>query len=172
MLTKTQKSKIVEEFTERFRRQKIAIFSDFHGVSVAKASGLRRLLKKEGAEFKVAKKTLLDQALKAVGVTLKTKDLKGEIGVAFGYEDQAGPARILAKFGKDNETFKILAGILSGRILSGAEVLFLSRLPSREVLLGQLIWTLQSPIRGLAAVLNGNMRNLVVVLNKIKGLRV
>lgn len=169
MLNKAQKSKIIEDIADKFRRQKVAIFSDFHGVSVAKISALRRLLKKGDAEYKVAKKTLLDLALEAGGLATKTKELKGEIGVAFGYDDEAIPVKLLAKFSKENQTFKILGGILSGRVLSAAEVLALSRLPSREVLLGQLAGTFQSPIRGLAAVLGGNIRNLVVVINKIKG---
>ena len=168
MLTKTQKTKIVEEFAERFRRQKVAIFSDLHGISVAKATALRRLLRKENAEYKVAKKTLLDRALAAVGIEMKAKDLKGEIGVAFGYGDEATPAKILAKFSKENETFKILGGILSGRILNDLDITALARLPGREQLLGQLAGALSSPLRGLASVLQGNMRNVVVVLNKEK----
>jgi len=171
MLTKAQKSKVVEELTERFRKQKIAIFSDFRGVSVAKSQELRRGLKKENGEFKVTRKTLFDRALSASGIDLSAKKLEGEIGVAFGYGDQAAPAKLLAKFSKDNETFKILGGILDGKVLKKEEVIALSKLPSRETLLGQLVGTLLSPVRGLVTVLGGNMRNLVVVLNQIKDKR-
>ena len=172
MLSKVEKHRVVEGLAERFKRQKTAIFSDFGGVSVAKISALRRLLKKSDAEYKVAKKTLFDRALEAAGLEVRTKDLKGEIGTAFGYGDEIAPAKILSKFGKENETFKILGGILSGRILADKEVLALARLPGREQLLAQLAGTLISPLRGLAAVLQGNMRNMVVVLNKIKSQKV
>lgn len=158
----------MEEFSERFGKQKVAIFSDFRGVSVAKLQLLRRLLKKENAEYKVAKKTLLDRAIEKTGFKVKTKEMEGEIGVAFGYGDEVTPAKNLLKFSRDNETFKILGGILSGRVLSAKEVMTLAKLPDREVLIAQLLGTLQSPIRGLAAVLQGNIRNLVVVLQKIK----
>ena len=168
MLNKSQKSEVVEDLVEKFSRQKIAIFSDFSGVSVAKAIGLRRLLKKADGEYKVAKKTLLDRALASSGMVMKTKDLQGEIGVAFGYADQAAPAKTLVKFAKENETFKILGGMLGLRLITGKEVLALSRLPSREVLLGQVVGALSGPLRGLAVALSANMRNLVVVLNKIK----
>lgn len=171
MLTKVEKQAVVEALAERFGRQKTAIFSDFGGVSVAKISTLRRLLKKSDAEYKVTKKTLFDRALEAAGLGVKTKDLKGEIGVAFGYGDEIAPAKILAKFGKENETFRILGGILSGRILGDKEVLALARLPGREQLLGQLAGVLVSPLRGLAVVLQGNMRNLAVVLSKVKSLK-
>lgn len=172
VLNRTQKSKIIDEFLERFKKQKIAIFSNFHGISVSKSQGLRRLLKKTGAEYKVAKKTLLDRALAGVGVETNTKKMKGEIGVTFGYRDEVSPAKTLLKFSKENETFKILGGILGARVLSDKEVIQLAKLPTREILLGQVVSTLQSPIRGLVMVLRGNLKNLVVVLQKIKESRI
>lgn len=167
MLTKTQKQHLVEELGDKFKRKKIAVFSDFRGTSVAKMQGLRRLLKKTDAEYKVAKKTLLDRALEALGSSVKTKELEGELGVAFGYGDEVNAAKTLFKFSKENETFKILGGILGERILKDKEVIAIAKLPSREIILGQFVRSLQSPIRGLATVLQGNIRSLVVILNKI-----
>ncbi|MFY9462814.1 MAG: 50S ribosomal protein L10 [Candidatus Sungiibacteriota bacterium] len=168
MLNKTQKSEIVQGLADRFKRQKIAIFSDFSGVSVAKSQVLRRLLKKENAEYKVAKKTLFDRALGEMGAGAATKNMKGEIGVAFGYGDQVAPAKILAKFAKEIETFKIIGALLDGKLLSDKQVMALARLPSREILLAQVAAAFAAPLRGLASVLQGNIRNLAVVLNKIK----
>ena len=168
MLTKNQKSKIIDDLKDRFEKQKIAIFTNFHGTSVAKAQMLRRLLKKDNAEYKVAKKTLLDRALEKTGILVKTKEFKGEVGVAFGYGDQVLPAKNLVQFRKENETFKILGGILEGKILGEKDIVALAKLPSREILLAQLASAMQSPIRGLAQVLQGNIRNLVVIINKIK----
>ena len=168
MITKSQKGEIIAELAEKFRRQKIAIFSDFRGVSVAKSQALRRLLKKENAEYKVAKKTLFDRALVETGAGVATKDMKGEIGVAFGYGDQVAPAKILSKFAKEIETFKILGGLLDGKLLSDKQVLALARLPSREVLLAQIVGAMAAPLRGLASVLQGNIRNLAFVLNQVK----
>lgn len=168
MLTRTQKEKIVEGLVDKFKRHKVAVFTDFRGTSVGKAHGLRRSLKKDNAEYKVAKKTLFDLALEKVGIRFSTQKLEGEIGVAFGYGDETAPVKTVFKFGKENETLKILGGILGGRILNAAEALALAKLPPREILLGQLAYVLQSPLRGLAVVLQGNMRNLVVVLQKVK----
>ncbi len=167
MQTKVQKEKIVEELADKLKKQKIAIFSDFRGVSVAKSQALRRSLKKSEAEFAVSKKTLFDLALNKAGSQFKTRELEGEIGVTFGYGDQAIPAKILQKFAKENETFKILGGILDGKILTDKDIIKLAKLPSKEVLLASLLVALQSPARGLVNVLGGNTRNLVVVLNKI-----
>ena len=168
MISKTKKHDIVGDISDRLKKQKITIFSDFHGVSVTKSQQLRRLLKKNDAEYKVARKTLIDRALVDVGVPIKAKELKGEIGIAFGYGDEIAPAKIILKFSKENETFKLLGGLLGGRFLNDKEVLAMARLPSREVLLAKLLGVLQMPQRGLVNVLSANLRNLVVVLSKIR----
>ena len=172
MLNKAQKVKIVEDLVDRLKRQKIAIFSDFTGISVSKFQTLRRLLKKNQAEYKITRKTLFDRALGQAGKNFKTQELQGEIGVTFGYEDESAPAKTLFRFGRENETFKLLGGILGNRILSPQEITKLAKLPKKEIILGQLLGALQSPIQGLVTVLEGNIKNLVVVLNKIKDKKV
>ncbi|MEK7541252.1 MAG: 50S ribosomal protein L10 [Patescibacteria group bacterium] len=154
--------------TDRFRRQKIAIFSDLRGVSVTKAQILRRALKNTDAEYKVAKKTLFDRALDSAGFAVKTKEMQGEIGVAFGYGDQAAPARILAKFGKENDTFKILGGLLGSRVMTEKDITALARLPSREVLLAQVVGALSAPMRGLVGALQASIRNLTYVIGQLR----
>lgn len=166
-LTKPQKQEIVRELTDKFNKKKIAIFNDLRGISVAKSQVLRRQLKKNEAEFKVAKKTLLDISLRNSGLDAATKKLEGEIGVVFGYGDEVAPAKTLLKFSKENETFKILGGILRNKFISGQEIIKLAKLPAREILLASLLRALQSPARGLVNVLSGNAKNLVVVLQKI-----
>jgi large subunit ribosomal protein L10 len=168
MLNKEQKIKIVDELADRFKRQKMALFGDFHGVPVAKSQDLRRQLKKADAELKVAKKTLLNLALKKAGIEFDTKKLEGELAVIWGFGDEVMPAKIAYKFSRLNAAFKLLGGILGGKILNADEAVSLARLPSKEELLTKLVWTLQSPIRGLANVLQGNIKNLVVILSKIK----
>ena len=153
------------------KKKKIAVFSDFRGVGVSKLTALRREMKKTGAEFRVAKKTFLRIALKVIGIDYDPKELEGEIGVILGYEDQIAPVKSAVKFGKENKTFKILKGILDGKFLEGKDVLALAKLPSREQLLAKLVWTLNSPIQGFHNVLNANLKNLVVVLNKINNLK-
>lgn len=171
MLTRSEKAEVVSGLEKRFRSSAISIFADFRGISVAKLTALRGELKKIGAEFKVAKKTLLKRALEAAGPEfggIEPKALEGEIGVIFGYEDQVAPAKTAAKFSKENDTFKVLKGVLAGNLIEAREILALAKLPSREQLLGQFARALSAPLQGLANVLAGNIRNLVVVLNNIK----
>lgn len=168
MLTHNQKNAIVAELAGRFSRQKISLFTDFRGISVSKLSQFRRELKKIGAEFKVAKKTLLKRAIAETKIDLEPKTLEGEIGVIFGYEDQVAPAQAAVKFGRENETFKILKGLLDGKVIEGRAALALAKLPTRAELLGQVASVLQAPIRNLAVVLEATIRNLAVVLNQVK----
>ena len=168
MIAKSKKAEIVEGLKENMSRQKIAIFSDFQGISVARLQALRRTLKKEDAEYKVAKKTLFDRMLGESGISMKVKDLKGEIGVAFGYGDQVAPARVLAKFAKENETFKILGAILGASIMQGKDVVALAQLPGRDVLLAQVAGAFSGPIRGLVSALQANVRNLAFVVSRVR----
>lgn len=168
MRTKIQKQKIVEDLVEKFNRNTIAFFTDFRGISVTDSNILRRHLRKENAEYTVAKKTLFDRALAKSGIEFISKKLEGEIGVALAFGDQVAPAKALVAFAKKHETFKILAALLAGRVLSAKEVLALAKLPNREILLAQMLGAMQSPIRGLAVALQANMHNLMTVLNKVK----
>ena len=168
MRTKAQKQEIVENIVTKLNRNTIAFFTDFRGISVTDSNILRRSLKKENAEYTVAKKTLLDRALAQNGIQFISKKLEGEIGIALAYGDQVAPAKALVAFAKKHETFKILAALLAGRVLSAKEVIALAKLPSREILLAQVVGAMQAPIRGLAVVLQANIRNLATVLNKIK----
>ena len=168
MRTKSEKQKIVEELADKFQRQNIAFFTDFRGISVAESNKLRRALRKENTDYAVAKKTLFDRALERSGIPFKSKQLEGEIAVALGYGDQVAPAKTLAKFAKEHESFKIRAALLGNRVLSAKEVLTLAKLPNRDVLLAQVVGVMQAPIRGLAVVLQANIRNLATVLNKLR----
>jgi len=167
MLTKSEKEQVVGELEEHFKKQRVSIFAIFSGITVKNLSAFRRELRTVGAEFMIAKKTLLKRAMDAVGIGLDPKSLEGEIGVIFGYEDQAAPAKIAAKFGKAEKTFKILAGILDGKVIAAQGVVALARLPGREEMLGQVARAFQAPIRGLAVVLSANIRNLAYALNQV-----
>lgn len=168
MLTRKQKEEIVKGLSEKFAREKIAIFSRIHKIPVADLSALRRELKRAGAELSISKKTLMKRALDAAGLNVDPKKLEGEVGIVFGYENQVAPAKIIHKFRKANSTFEILAGLLEKQTLSKEQVLAMASIPSREELLTMLASALAGPLRNILNVLQGNQRNLVVVLNKIK----
>ena len=115
-----------------------------------------------------SKKTFVKKALADVGMDIDTKQFDGAPAVFIGLEDEVAPAQIVANFAKDHKMMTIFGGILEGQFISEAKVTELSKLPSKQQLLGQLVGTLNAPISGFVNVLAGNLRGLVTVLSAIK----
>ena len=157
MLTRKQKEKIVEEESKQLRNSKTLIFTDFTGLSANEASRLRKSLKDIHATYRVMKKRLLGIVLKNYQVEVERKELKGQVGVVVSPGDLHETASKVFQFFKEHkERFKILGGVevAEKKVVSKAEVEMLGNLPPREVLLGQLVYMLGSPIRTLMFVLN------------------
>jgi len=111
---------------------------------------------------------LVKYAFKSAGLDIETESFDGSVASVFGHNDEVSPAQIVANFAKTHDMVKIFGGILEGKFIAADKVLALSRLPSKQQLLGQLVGTLNAPISGFVNVLAGNLRNLVGVLNNIK----
>lgn len=169
MLTKEQKQELVNDLVDKFSKTKLTAFIDFSYLNVAQISDLRKKLRELGADLKVAKKRLIDLALEKVGLKeIKVKEFEGQIALVFGYEDEIAPAKAIYQFSLKNEPMKILGGVLDGQFLGKDQILFLAKLSSREQLLSKLVSCLNAPLSGLVSVLNGNLRNFVYLLSKIK----
>lgn len=169
MIPKAKKQEIVKDLIDKLSRQKAVIFSDYSGLGVSQLENLRKKLKKEGIDFRVFKKTLIDLTLQKLGLeAIRTKNLNGQIAAAFGYEDEIKPAKILYNFSKENEKLKILAGIIGGEFFEAENIKDLAKLPPREDLLAQLAGNLSSPLSGLIKALEDNLRKFVYILTKMK----
>lgn len=173
MLTRAQKKKIVDDLSDKIKRQQSLIFTDVSRINVSGAQRLRRTLRQSGIEYKVAKKSLINLALKKDPIRQKLSNgvnisqFTGTIGLAFSYNDPIVPIKILDKFAKEHENFKILAGIMGNKILTIDDIKQLAKISSKEELLAMLVSSLKAPINGLINVLGGTIRNLVGVLNAI-----
>jgi len=164
-LTKSKKLEIVKTIREQYKKAKVTIFANFHGLNVAKVSMLRRALRKDFGDYLVAKKTLAQVALKDEGIELPA--LPGEMAFIFGSEDPIAVAKGVYDFSRKNEELKILGGIFEGMVVAAESIIQLAKIPPREVLLAQFLSVLQAPMRGLMMTLNGNQRKLVVALSEI-----
>jgi len=167
MLTKVQKKKVIDDLADKIKRQQVLIFTDAKGIKVNEIQKLRRELKKAEAEYKVAKKTLVNLAFKKENKELDMSQFAGSLALTFAYKEPISVIKILNNFSKTNESLKILGGLMEDRFLTIEEVKELAKIPSREELLAKLVWSIKSPISGLVNVLEGNIRNLVGVLNAI-----
>ena len=167
MQTREQKKVIVKDLTEKIKESKAVVFSDFKGLSVKDIMSLRRELRSQGVDLKVAKKTLINLALKDAGLDMDVEKMEGQIAVAIAKKDEVAAAKIIAKMAKTNENLKIVGGILGKSVLSSQEVMALSKLPSKEELLAKFVGTINAPVSGFVNVLAGNLRGLVNVLKAV-----
>ena len=162
------KKKLVDELAEKFSRSAIVIATDFKGLNVIKLNELRRKLREADVEYQVVKNRLLIRASENTDVALMTDQFQGPTAIALGYDDPVKPAKALVSFLKDNEKLKIKGGVMSGRALDFNAIKSLSDMPSREILLGQLLSVMNNVPTGFVRALNNVPERLVYVLQAIK----
>jgi large subunit ribosomal protein L10 len=149
-----QKQQKVNELTELLKSAAAGVIVDYKGITVEEDTKLRKELREAGVIYSVEKNSLLRFAMKNVGLDKITDVLEGTTAIAISKDDQTAPARILGKFAEDKkEYFNIKAGFIGEEIYDEKGVMALSKIPSREVLLAQLVGSLQGPMQKLAAVL-------------------
>lgn len=162
------KQPIVQELKTKLETAKISVLADYRGLNVAQDTELRRRLREAGVEYRVVKNTLTRLAANQLGLQELDAYLEGPTAIAFSVEDPVAPAKVLAEFAKTNKALEIKAGILEGKIIDINGVRALAELPSREVLLSKVLGGMQAPLYGFANVLQGNLRNLVYVLEAVR----
>ena len=164
--SRAQKEATVNLLTSMLKEARGVVFADFTGLTVAEMQELRKNFRAEKIEFEVVPKTILDRALKAVGLSSVTpKAWQGSVSVATSQTDEISPAKVVAAFAKAHDKLKVHGGVLNKSWADMAQVKVLSKLPSKQELLGQLVSVMSGSMRGLVTVLQGNIRGLVQVLN-------
>ncbi len=149
----TKKAK-VEQLTEVLKNAVSFVLVDYKGITVEEDTKLRRDLRAENVHYSVEKNTLLRFALKNAGIEGFDDVLEGTTAIAVSNEDQTAPARVLGKYVSEFDgKFNLKAGLVDGEFYDEKGVVALSKIPSKDVLLAQLVGSLQGPIQGLAAIL-------------------
>lgn len=164
---KIAKEQVVNEIKEKFQRAEAVVLVDYRGLNVAEVTELRKRFREAGADYKVYKNTLMTRALTELGIEELIPYLTGPNAVALGYDDPVVPAKIISEFAKDHEKLEIKAGMISRKVIGAEGIKSLASLPSKEVLVAQVLGGLNAPITGFVNVLQGNIRNLVYALNAI-----
>lgn len=165
--SREKKQDIERKLTEAITNSESVVFVNFHGLTTPDTLVLRGKLAESGSRYMVAKKTLLHRALAAAGIAGATPLLGGEVAIVFG-PDAIFPAKGVYEFQKAKKgTPKILGGILERRYIAETETMALALVPSREVLLAQLVGTMHAPVSEFVRVLGGTFGSLVTVLDQI-----
>jgi large subunit ribosomal protein L10 len=167
-LKKTDKEKIVADLHQRLTRSQAVFVTDFTGLNVESINKLRRDLKQRGDEYRVVKKTLLRRASQETPVSAIEDLLVGPCGITISYGDPVASAKLLADFAKDREKFAFRGGVLQGRPISSEEVGQLAKMPSREVILGQLLSALVAVPTGLVSTLSAIIQKFLLTLKAVE----
>jgi large subunit ribosomal protein L10 len=164
-----QKVEQVELLTDKLRRAKAAVLTDYRGLTVAQIQDLRGRLRGADVEYRVVKNTLARRAAVEAGHEEFQASLAGPVAIAFSYEDLGAPVRLLQEYVRQTRlAVNIVGGLVEGRVMGPEQVRQLADLPSREVLISQLLGTIQSPITTLATALNSPLAQLAGALESYK----
>jgi len=163
-----KKKQVVDDLKEKLATTKVVIVTDYKGLNVAQMTELRRKLSEANVDYKVVKNTLLKRASEGTDANLLTDVFQGPSGIALSYDDPVAPAKVLTQFAKDNNKLEIKAGVMDGQLLDINAITALSKLPSREELLAQVLSAMNAVPTGLVRALADVPRRMVNVLNAIK----
>ena len=160
MSTKAFKSEKISQMKEKIEKAKVAIVTDYKGLSVEEITKLRRSIQKEDGDYMVTKNTLAKIAVKGTEYEVLADSLTGPVAIAFGFDDQVAPAKALAKFIKETKKGEILAAAMDGKLLSASEAKALATLPSKQEIYAKMLGCINSPASGIANSINAVMSSL------------
>ena len=167
-MKKSEKEIFITSMKDRLEKARATFLVDYQGLDVESLNGLRNELRKVDAEFQVVKNRLLKIASKETETAAMTDHFVGPCALAISYEDAVAPAKVLVNQSKEHSKLEIKAGQISGKIIDFEGIKRLAELPSRDVLLAQVLCAMQGVPTSLVRVLSGVMANLVNVLKAIE----
>ena len=167
MSTKAFKQEKIEAMKENFAKAKVAVVTEYRGLSVEEITRLRRALQKENSDYMVTKNTLAKVAAKGTDFEVLADVLKGPVAIAFGFADEVAPAKVLTKFIKEAKKGQIIAAALDGKLLDEKETQVLANLPSKEELYAKMLSSINSPATGIVGAVNAVMSGLVRAMDQV-----
>ena len=167
-MERAEKNTLVASLQEKFQQAQVTLLANPMGLTVAEVTNLRRQLRAVGGEFKVAKNTLARLAVVDTNYASMTPLLEGPNALVFGYSDPVSVAKVLVKYAEENKKLTIRGGVLDGKALGADAVSDLAKLPSREVLIAQLLGLLQAPASQLLRTINEPGTRMVRLMDKLR----
>jgi large subunit ribosomal protein L10 len=161
-MQKEDKERVVTELTEKLRSSETMIVADYRGLTMPQIDALRSKLIENGARFTVVKNTLTRRAAEAAGADALLALLEGPSAIAFveADGDAVAVAKALADSARDTKVLEIRGGVMQGRVITGADVDVLAKLPPLDVLRGQVIGAVIAPLNAIAGLINAPLQNL------------
>jgi large subunit ribosomal protein L10 len=167
-MNRDQKAAAIAEIAANIDESQAVFAVDYRGISVPQVAELRSKLREADATFKVVKNSLTERAADEVGATTLKELLEGPTALTFVRGDIATAAKAVADYGRATQLLPFKGGLMDGAAIDPEQIRSLSRLPSREVLYGQLVGVVASPIGGLVRSLGGLLGGLAVALGQVQ----
>ena len=167
-MQRAEKQQTVASLGEEFRAISSAFLIDYRGLKVIDATELRRRIREIDGSYIVVKNTLAIRASKETKLEPLQPFFQGPTAVAFHRKDVVSLAKLLTEVTKSNPNVQFKAALVEGKLVSTSEIQALASLPSREIMLGRLLFMLTAPLQRFAAVLKAPLRDLVLVLKQIQ----
>jgi large subunit ribosomal protein L10 len=167
-MNRDQKAAAIAEIAANIDESQAVFAVDYRGISVPQVAELRAKLREADATFKVVKNSLTERAADEVGAETLKALLEGPTALTFVRGDIATAAKAVADYGRATQLLPFKGGLMDGAALDPEQIRSLSRLPSREVLYGQLVGVVASPISGLVCSLGGLLGGLAVALGQVR----
>ncbi len=172
MLTREQKKEVIQEISDKIKNADSVLLIDFTGLSVSEINNLRKLLRNSGIEMKVVKKTLIQRAMTLSDIlNFNVSQFPFSVALVFSPEEGSVVSKEIYNFSKKNQLLKILGGIINNVFVDSNQIVSLAKIPSREILLSQLLSVFNALPKALVGVLGGNLRKLVVVLDQVSKIK-
>ncbi len=163
-ISRQRKVELVEEYVEQLKETRGIVLADFQGLTVNQMSQIRHTMRPVGGKFQVVKNRLLALALKESGMSIPEEWLIGPTAVGFCYDEVPPVAKTLVEAVKETDTLRIKGGFMGTSAIEAQQVKAIAELPSREVLLAQVLGTINAPASQMAGVVANGVRQILNVL--------
>ncbi len=163
-MNRTEKGEVVSDFSDKLKGFQAVVLTNYRGLTVEQMNHLRRRLREEKISYQVVKNTLMRLASKGTDLEKLDKYFEGPTAVAIAYDDPVSLAKILSEFVKTQPKLEIKAGLVQGRALPPEQLKALATMPSREVILGKLLGTVQGPAAQMGGVLYNALQQVLGIL--------
>jgi large subunit ribosomal protein L10 len=168
-LNRTEKEEVIGKLHEKMARAKTAILAEPRGLDVATVTELRKKCREAQVEYKIVKNTLAQRAAKGTPVEPLADKFVGPTALVMSYSDVIAPAKLMADFAKDRESFTIRTAVVEGRVVDAKGVLALAKMPGLQELRGTIASMIAQPATRLARLIATPGQQLAQVLNARKG---
>lgn len=172
-MKKSEKIKQYNELIELIQNVNTFVFTNYKGLNVQQISLLRKKLKEVNFNFKIVKNRILKRVFETLKIKPDERIYKEPLGIIFSKDagDEIKLSKVLDKFIKENEIFKIKSAIIEGKIVSSTEFMLLRTLPEKPILQAQLIASLKSPINNFYSVFKGLLLRFIYILKAIENVK-